>query len=167
MPGSCGRLRSGEGRALPGEAEGGNSERAAGFWLFYLDRRAMAEEELEALRKQRLAELQAKQGVSALAARPAQPPAWRRPRPRWRAQPQAEALDATAGVGPAGGEPRRCLGVRPGPFSVWSRVGFRAACRPRAVPCGSSWSPLSGTVRLAPEVAPGLASVQSRSFSLF
>lgn len=60
----------------------------------------MADEELEALRKQRLAELQAKHGVSAPAAGPAHFPAGRRPRPRWRARPQAEALGPPA-VNPA------------------------------------------------------------------
>lgn len=77
---------------------GDNSEWAPGvLWLFFPGGRAMADEELEALRKQRLAELQAKHGVSAPAARPARFPARRRPRPGWRARPQAEALGAAAG----------------------------------------------------------------------
>uniref|UniRef100_A0A8D0PAP7 Programmed cell death protein 5 n=1 Tax=Sus scrofa TaxID=9823 RepID=A0A8D0PAP7_PIG len=62
MPGRCGRLRSGEGRARA--PRGGRSSEWAKAWLRLLarDGRTMAEEELEALRKQRLAELQAKHG---------------------------------------------------------------------------------------------------------
>ena len=73
MPGRCGRLRSGEGRARA--PRGGRSSEWAKAWLRLLarDGRTMAEEELEALRKQRLAELQAKHGVSAPAARQARP----------------------------------------------------------------------------------------------
>lgn len=52
----------------------GNFEWAgAGLRLLNPECSSMAEEELEALRKQRLAELQAKHGVSSSAARQAQP----------------------------------------------------------------------------------------------
>lgn len=146
-----------------GRAVGDNSEWAAGeLRLFFPAGRTMADEELEALRKQRLAELQAKHGVSAPAARPAHFPARRRPRPRWRARPQAEVLGAAAGSRPAGGEPDPPPRPSRAPLPVVWGFGRQAD---HVVPGGSGSRPLSGRVRLAPEVSPGLALVGSRILS--
>ena len=70
----------------------------------------MAEEELEALRKHRLAELQAKHGVSAPAPPPGPSPEGRRLRPRWRARPRAEAPGADAPALPAAEDPASVAG---------------------------------------------------------
>ena len=94
------------------------------------NRRTMAEEELDALRKQRLAELQAKHGVSA----PARPvPGGHRPRPGWRARPQAEVQAPRLELAPRGPRtpslaPEAGLGPSPGAWAL-GRGG-----RPRAAP---------------------------------
>lgn len=70
----------------------------------------MAEEELEALRKHRLAELQAKHGVSAPTPPPGPSPEGRRLHPRWKARPQAEAPGADAPALPAAEDPASAAG---------------------------------------------------------